>query len=105
LAHILDVARRTGCLQRFVIFGSYVTTKPDPNDVDLVLVMDDGFRLEASPMEARGLFEHAVAQARFGASVFWIRPSLLLGKAVESFIAYWQIKRDGSQRGIVDVRL
>lgn len=97
--------RRTGCLRRFVIFGSYVTTKSDPNDVDVVLVMDDAFRLEDCPVESRGLFEHAIAQARFGASVFWIRPALLIGETLDEFIAYWQIKRDGSQRGIVDVRL
>lgn len=53
--------------------------------------------------EAQGLFDHAVAQARYGASIFWIRPGLLVGESVEDFIAYWQIKRDGSRRGIVEV--
>jgi hypothetical protein len=54
-------------------------------------------------MESRGLFDHAVAQARFGVSVFWMRPSMLIGENVEEFISYWQVKRDGSKRGIVDV--
>ena len=45
------------------------------------------------------------AQARFGASVFWMRPGLLIGETLEQFIDYWQIKRDGGQRGIVDVIL
>ena len=26
-----------------------------------------------------------------------------MGESVEDFIAYWQLKRDGSQRGIVEV--
>ena len=60
LAHIYELARRTGCLQRFVMFGSYVTAKPNPNDVDVILIMDDAFRLENCPMESRGLFDHAV---------------------------------------------
>jgi hypothetical protein len=55
------------------VFGSYVTAKADPNDVDIILIMDDNFRLEACPVESRGLFDHAVAQARYGASVFWTR--------------------------------
>ena len=105
LAHIYELARRTGCLQRFVIFGSYATTKPNPNDVDVILIMDDAFHLENCPMESRGLFDHAVAQARFGASIFWMRPALLIGETVEQFIEYWQIKRGGGQRGIVDVIL
>jgi Family of unknown function (DUF6932) len=105
LAHIHELARRTGCLQRFVIFGSYVTAKTEPNDVDVVLIMDDSFRLENCPMESRALFDHAVAQARYGASVFWIRPALIIGETVEQFIVYWQIKRGGGQRGIVEMIL
>ena len=80
-----------------------MTAKPDPNDVDIILVMDDNFRLEACPMELRGLFDHAVAQARYGASVFWTRPSILIGETVDEFLAYWQVKRDKSRRGIVEV--
>lgn len=103
LTHVYDLARRTECLHRFVVFGSYVTAKTDPNDVDVILVMDDSFRLEACPIESRGLFDHAVAQVRYGASIFWVRPPLLLGETIDDFIAYWQTKRDGSERGIVEV--
>jgi hypothetical protein len=104
LLHLYALAERTGHLQRFIVFGSYVTTKPDPNDVDVVLIMDDDFRLEDCPIEMRGLFEHAVAQARYGASIFWVRPGLLLREGIEDFIAYWQIRRDGSKHRIVEVR-
>jgi hypothetical protein len=105
LSHIYELAQRTGHLLRFVIFGSYVTAEPDPNDIDVVLVMDDVFRLEECPIESRRLFDHALAQARYGASVFWIRPGLLIDEDVEDFIEYWQLKRDGSRRGIVEVIL
>lgn len=71
--------------------------------MDVVLVMDDAFRLEDCSIETRGLFDHAIAQARYGASIFWVRPGLLLGESIDDFVAYWQIKRDGSKRGIVEV--
>jgi hypothetical protein len=103
LLHVSALAERTGYLQRFIIFGSYVTAKLDPNDVDVVLVMDDAFRLEDCPIEIQGLFDHAVAQARYGASIFWVRPGLLLSESIDDFVAHWQIKRDGSKRGIVEV--
>jgi hypothetical protein len=32
-------------------------------------------------------------------------PGLLIGETVEEFIAYWQVKRGGDQRGIIDVLL
>ena len=103
LSHVYNLAPRTGHVQRFIIFGSYVTAKSDPNDVDVVLVMDDAFRLEDCPIEARGLFDHALAQARYGASIFWMRRGMLIGAGIEEFIASWEVKRDGSTRGIVEV--
>ena len=73
--------------------------------MDIVLVLDDEFRLENCPLASRGLFDHAVAQARYGASVFWVRPGMLIGETVEQFIEYWQVKRGGDKRGIVDALL
>lgn len=49
------------------------------------------------------LFHHQAAQAVLGASVFWIRPAMLLLEDVDSFVAHWQGKRDDSRRGIVEV--
>lgn len=103
LFHIYTLAKRAGHLQRFILFGSYITDKPDPNDLDIILVMDDEFRLQDCPIEARGLFEHAIAQARFGATIFWVRPGLLIQESIDDFVSYWQIKRDGSKRGIIEV--
>jgi hypothetical protein len=49
LLHVLNLAKRTGCLKRFIIFGSYITSKPNPNDADVILVMDDAFEWENAP--------------------------------------------------------
>ncbi|MDQ3745376.1 MAG: hypothetical protein M3444_13415 [Acidobacteriota bacterium] len=43
LLRIYRAARATGRLERFIIFGSFVTAKSDPNDVDIILVMRDDF--------------------------------------------------------------
>jgi hypothetical protein len=34
LEHIYELARRTGSVQRFIIFGSYVTAAHNPHDID-----------------------------------------------------------------------
>ena len=44
LRHIYDLVRATGKLQRFVIFGSYITAKLGPNDLDILIVVGDDFR-------------------------------------------------------------
>ena len=73
LAWIYRIASGTGHLARFVVFGSYVTDKPDPNDVDVFLLMEDTFDRSQLTGEAWLRFDHASAQNRFGASVFWLR--------------------------------
>jgi hypothetical protein len=104
LLRIHQLATATGALARFVVFGSYVTANPWPNDVDVVLVMRDDFVLEASPDESQVLFDHARATRELRASVFWVRPGMLLGETLDSFIDFWQTRRDGGRRGIVEVR-
>jgi hypothetical protein len=104
LLRIYELAKSSGKLDRLLIFGSYITTKPEPNDVDLILVMSDDFRLGACPQPAKQLFDHEQAAEAFGASIFWIRPSMLFLETLEEFLGHWQLKADGTRRGIVEVR-
>ena len=102
LRRIHDLATGTGHLARFVIFGSFVTDEPEPNDLDIVMIMDDAFDAGTLTGETALLFEHPVAQPLFGASVFWVRRFAALG-GEDAFVNHWQVKRDGSLRGIVEV--
>ncbi|HZY85731.1 MAG TPA: hypothetical protein VFE78_12930 [Gemmataceae bacterium] len=104
LQRIYQLAAGTGALARLVLFGSYVTDKEGPNDVDVVLVMRDDFVMRACTQEALVLFDHARAESELGASIFWVRPSMILLEPLDDFIAGWQRKRDGGKRGIVEVR-
>jgi len=104
LLRIYELASATGKLNRFLIFGSYVTAEPEPNDVDVVLVMEDDFNLTLLSTEERGSFDHQQADRRFGASIFWVRPGMLF-EPLSQFVESWEIKRDGTKRGIVEVIL
>ena len=105
LGRVYDLARKTGKLERFVIFGSYITAKPDPNDVDIILVMRDDFHDEDQTDETSPVFNHLRAQGELGASVFWTRADTILLGTVDQFVAHWQVKRDHTRRGIVEVIL
>lgn len=104
LLRIYQLAKATNKLDRLIIFGSYITTKPNPNDVDIILIFNDDFNFTACEEETKKLLDHNQAEKEFGASVFWIRPSLIILEPLEQFIAHWQIKRDQTLRGIVEVR-
>jgi hypothetical protein len=102
LRRVYELAAATGHLKRFIVFGSFVTTKAEPNDVDLFLVMDDTFDLSQVTGEVRLVFDHPAAQAHFGASVFWLRRLAALPNENEAILS-WQLKRDGTRRGIVEI--
>ena len=104
LKRIYELAKETEYLQQLLIFGSYITSKPKPNDIDVVLIFDDDFDMAACSEEVKKLLNHQQAATEFGASVFWIRPSLLFLETLDEFIAGWQVKRDGTRRGIIEVR-
>jgi hypothetical protein len=103
LERIYQIAAQTALLARFVVFGSFVTNKHEPNDVDVFMIMDDNFDMGSLVGEPRLLFvDHGTAQDHFGASVFWIRRMAAIG-GEQAAIEDWQIKRDGTERGIVEI--
>lgn len=104
LRRIYQLAMATGYLDRLVVFGSYVSDVSEPKDVDVILVMRNDFRSEDCPAESAVLFDHARANDELGASIFWVRPDMLLGEPLESFLAFWQVKRDGQRRGTAEIQ-
>jgi len=104
LNRVYRVAQATGYLARFVVFGSFVTDKTEPQDIDVFLIMADTFDAARLTGDARLLFDHGAAQAHFGASVFWVR-RLTAWPDEKSAIEFWQLKRGGGRRGIIEIVL
>ncbi|MBS1786695.1 MAG: hypothetical protein JST85_03185 [Acidobacteria bacterium] len=102
LARIYQLAQSTDQVARFIIFGSFITAKQTPNDVDIFMLMEDTFDSSQVTGEAAIIFDHLVAQNREGASVFWIRRMAAIG-GEQTAIEDWQIRRDNKRRGIVEV--
>ena len=102
LERIHSLVYGIGGVARCIVFGSFITSKTEPNDVDIFLLMDDAFDVSKVKGEAAILFDHLAAQNYEGASIFWVRRAGALG-GERAMIDDWQIKRDGAQRGIVEV--
>ncbi len=95
-------ARSTGLVARLIVFGSFISAKPEPNDVDIFLLMDDSFEFDRLEGETRLVFDHAIADAHFGASVFWMRRMAAFG-GEQAAVEFWQTRRDGLPLGIVEI--
>jgi hypothetical protein len=102
LERVFRLATDTGRLARFIVFGSFVTTKREPNDVDVFMIMDDDFDVAVLNRESQLLFDHATAQTHFGCSVFWLRRLAAFG-GEDATVEHWQIKRDGTKRGLIEI--
>jgi hypothetical protein len=89
-------------LARFFLWGSFVTAKTGPNDLDVLLVMADNFELDRLPASLRDPFDHTRARLRFNADVFWTKAGIgseMLGLWLDTY----QTGRDFQRRGIVEV--
>ena len=92
LERIYRVAQATGHLARFLVFGSFVTSKPEPQDVDLFLVMADTFDASELMGDMHLLFDHGA----------WIRRRAAWPDERVA-VEFWQVKRGGGRRSIVEI--
>jgi len=70
LRTLLELAATTGELRRVFIWGSFVTAKPAPKDLDVLLIMGEDFEVEKVAAPARGVFDSVRARLMFKADVF-----------------------------------
>jgi predicted nucleotidyltransferase len=67
----VDLASIDGRLRRVFVWGSFVTAKPVPKDLDILLIMEEDFQLEEIASEARAVFNSVRAKLLFESDVFW----------------------------------
>ena len=102
LRSLLALAQSTGHLARVFLWGSFVTSKEVPNDLDVLLVMDMEFVVEAVPAQAQVVFDHVQARLRFQADIFWTKASLD-PEVLHLWLDTYQTGKDFTRRGIVEV--
>jgi hypothetical protein len=102
LRSLLALATSTGQLARVFLWGSFVTSKEVPNDLDVLLVMTVEFAVEAIPAQAQVVFDHVQARLRFQADVFWTKASLD-PQVLDLWLDTYQMGKDFTRRGIVEV--
>ena len=63
LQALLALAATNGKLRRVFIWGSFVTAKPAPKDLDILLIMDDDFEVDELAAPAQAVFDSVRARA------------------------------------------
>jgi hypothetical protein len=104
LAALVDSVRRSGLFCAIVVNGSFVTSKQQPNDVDLVLVLKSGhdFLAEVTPVQYNLLHSQAV-QRRFGFDSFLAEEGT--DDYVDAVEFFQRVKHRDGGKGILRVNL
>ena len=104
LRRLIDLAGTSGKLRRVFVWGSFVTAKPAPKDVDILLIMDEDFEVERTAGPAQAVFDSVRAKLLFESDVFWARASIG-EEMIELWLDTYQISRSFRKRGIVELEL
>jgi predicted nucleotidyltransferase len=69
---VIDQLLITRSVKQIYLFGSFVSGKASPNDVDLLVVMNAGFSTTQLGGKVLELFQHDVCRIRYQADLFWV---------------------------------
>lgn len=104
LEALIALAAGTGKLRRVFVWGSFVTTKPSPKDLDILLLMSEDFEVASIAPAAQTIFDSTRARLLFNSDVFWARESLGQ-ETLALWLETYQTSRTFRKRGIVELEL
>jgi uncharacterized protein DUF6932 len=102
---LVAMAQGSGIVDRLVIGGSFVTSKPEPNDIDLVIILSKDVDFEVltpsqySVTDRRALRRVLKTEAL---DVITVRNGT---SRMDLVLEFFQSKRDNKQVGVVEVKL
>jgi Family of unknown function (DUF6932) len=104
LRTLMRLAAETCMLQRVFVWGSFVTTKATPRDLDVLLVMSGDFETERLSRHAQAVFESTRAKLLFESDIFWTRVSIG-EETLNLWLETYQTSRNFMRRSIVELEL
>ncbi len=104
LENIIEFAKSTGKLERVIVWGSFVSNKEFPQDLDLLLIMRDDFDVGENVPEVRKVFDYVQSRIAFNADIFWSKSSIG-EEAINLWLETYQMTRDFESCGIVEVMI
>jgi hypothetical protein len=102
LEKISELAKSTGSLERVIVWGSFVSNKELPQDIDLLLIMKEDFVVDKVAPKVKKVFDYVQGRIAFNADIFWVKSSI--GKeTINLWLETYQMTRDFESCGIVEV--
>ena len=102
LRQTFEVVRPLGIIARVILWGSFITAKPDPADADILWVTLPTFDRSRLSVQVDVLFDPVLARRLYGIDVL----SIPEGSAyLSTLLDGLSVTRAFTKRGLVEVRL
>jgi hypothetical protein len=95
-------ARRSGIVKRFLVGGSFVTSKAEPNDFDCILVLDPTIRDHVLRPAEYNLASRQMARRMYGGDVIPVFEGSL---DYHRYMTLFQVTRGREPIGIVEIEI
>ncbi len=93
-----------GGVRHIYLFGSFVSGKSAPNDIDLFIVMEAGFTTAHLTARALEVFQHDLCKIRYHADLFWVTEAIG-AERISDLLDVFSRDREKQQQPIVEVKL
>jgi predicted nucleotidyltransferase len=101
---VIDQLLITRSVKQIYLFGSFVSGKASPNDVDLLVVMNAGFSTTQLGGKVLELFQHDVCRIRYQADLFWVT-EVVGNPRIEDLLEVFSRDREGRAQSVIEVKL
>lgn len=102
---LLVMAKRSGIVERLVVGGSFVTSKPEPNDIDVVIVVDSDLDFDALTPSQYTVTDRRALRRVLKTEALDIITVRNGTTRMDLVLEFFQSKRDNKQVGVVEVKL
>jgi uncharacterized protein DUF6932 len=102
---LMAMARSSGIVDRLVVGGSFVTAKPEPNDIDIVVILSMDVEFEALTASQYTVTDRGALRRVLKTDALDIITVRNGTTRMDLVLEFLQSKRDNKQVGVVQVKL
>ncbi|MCI0695860.1 hypothetical protein L0337_28145 [candidate division KSB1 bacterium] len=101
---VISLLRATGQVKRVFVFGSFVSEKPNPNDVDFFVVMTADFTTFHLKGRIAEVFQNEACRIRYGVDLFWVTEAI--GEShIQDMLEVFSRDRQQQYNPIVEIQI
>lgn len=102
---LVAMARRSGIVERLVVGGSFVTSKPEPNDIDIVIVLPNDLDFDALTPSQNAVTNRSALRRDLKTGALDVTTVRSETSQMDLVLEFFQSTRDNKQVGVVEVKL